>query len=77
MKRGFLAWSGYGAVSLFVLIFVVGPVALVLGGGLDPAYLGEVLRHPLYRQGFLNAFLVDLKEGTPPFADIGTRPYQK
>ena len=58
MKRGLLAWSGYGAVSLFVLVFVVGPVALVLGGGLDPAYLGEVLRHPLYRQGFLNAFLV-------------------
>ena len=25
----------------------------------------------------LNAFLVDLKEGTPPFADIGTRPYPK
>ena len=24
----------------------------------------------------LNAFLVDLKEGPPPFTDIGTRPYE-
>ena len=58
MRRGLLSWLGYGAVASFLLIFIVLPVGLVLVGGLSPAYLGEVLAHPLYRQGLLNSFLV-------------------
>ena len=47
-----------GLVGLLLLLVVVVPVCLVLAGGMDPFYLGEVIRHPLYREGLLNAFLV-------------------
>ncbi len=58
MKRGVLSWLGYAAVALFLVAFIVVPVGLVLAGGLSPAYLGEVLAHPVYRQGLMNAFTV-------------------
>ncbi len=58
MKRGFFSWLGYALVASFLGIFVAVPVGLVLAGGMSPAYLSEVVLHPLYRQGLINAFTV-------------------
>ena len=44
--------------GVLLLLVVALPVALVLLAGIDPFYLAEVVRHPLYREGLLNAFLV-------------------
>ena len=60
MKRGIFAWAGYGLVYAFLVVFIAVPVGLVLVGGLSPTYLAEVVRHPLYREGFLNALRVAL-----------------
>lgn len=68
MKRGFFAWAGYALVSLFLLLFIAVPVGLVLAGGLSPTYLAEVVRHPLYREGFLNALLIAVTVTTGCFA---------
>ena len=58
MRRGIFSWAGYGLVFSFLLLFIAVPVGLVLAGGLSPLYLSEVMRHPLYREGFINAFRV-------------------
>ena len=58
MKRSPLAWTGYGLLWLVLLTCAVLPVLSVLAGGLSPFYLSEALKHPAYRQGLLNAFVV-------------------
>ena len=40
-------------VGLILVLGIAVPVLTVLAGGLDPFYLAEVIRHPLYRQGLL------------------------
>ena len=45
-------------VGLILVLGIAVPVLTVLAGGLDLFYLAEVIRHPLYRQGLLNAFFV-------------------
>ena len=58
MKRGIFSWLGYATVAAFLIMFIIVPVSLVLVGGLSVDYLSEVVAHPVYRQGLLNAFTV-------------------
>ena len=52
---------GHGAlllVALFLALFLAGPLVVVLGAGLRPVYLLEVVRNPVLRAGLGNALLV-------------------
>ncbi len=48
-------WLGYALVVAFLGVFLIAPVATMLWSGLDAAHLVEVVRHPVYRAGLLNA----------------------
>jgi iron(III) transport system permease protein len=58
MRRSPLAWTGYGLLWAVLIVGGALPVATVLAGGISPFYLGEALRHPVYREGLANAFTV-------------------
>lgn len=53
-----MRWYAYGALWLLLLAGVALPVALVVGGGLQPLYLYEALAHPLMRASLGNSLLI-------------------
>ncbi len=53
-------WIAYGAVALFLAVFLVAPLAIAMGSGLKASYLIEVFANPVYRQGLLNALTIAL-----------------
>lgn len=56
--RSTSAWSIYALIWLVVIATIIVPVITVLGAGCSPSALLEVLRHPVYRTGLINAFSV-------------------
>ncbi len=54
------AWALFAAVALVLVVGVVVPVLAVARAGLSPAWIGEVLRHPLQREGLATSFAVAL-----------------
>jgi len=58
MKASPVAWAGYGLIWIVLIVCAAVPVLTVLAGGLSPFYLLEALKHPAYRHGLLNAFIV-------------------
>ncbi len=53
-----LLWSGFALTAGFLLLFVLGPLAIALSQGLRPAFLYEALAHPVYREGLRNSLAI-------------------
>ena len=53
-----MRWIGYFGLWAFLAAVILLPVGLITAGGLSPVWLGEILRHPLYREGLYHAFTV-------------------
>ena len=56
----FIQYLLLGAVALFLLLFLVGPVYTVVEVGLDWQLLREVFRSYIYVEGLWNSFLIAL-----------------
>lgn len=56
--RTALGWSAIVLVAAFLALFLLLPLGISVWQGLKPAVLGAALAHPVYQQGFLNAFAI-------------------
>lgn len=53
-----MSWLALAALTLFLAVFLVGPLAAVLVEGLHPAYLAEAFLNPVYRAGLGNSLAI-------------------
>jgi iron(III) transport system permease protein len=56
--RTTLGWSAIVLVGAFLALFLLLPLGISVWQGLRPAVLGAALAHPVYQQGFINAFAI-------------------